>query len=109
MASPVVLFPQFVTQQTEQLVLKERVLSLSGDSFGIKTTDGRVMFECKGEMLSISGRKHIMDAQGKQLFDIRKELIALHTTYFAENPDKQKIFQVKSKFARKYWSLYVST
>jgi len=102
MASPVVVYPQFVAQQPETLVLKERVFSFSGDSFGIKTVNGRVVFQVKGEVMSISGRKHFMDENGQQLFDIRKQMIAFHATFFCENPEGQKFFQVKSKFARKF-------
>jgi len=90
---------QFLAQQVEQLVLKEKVLSLSGDSFSVKTVAGQAIFQVKGEALSISGRKHFMDAQGVQLFDIRKEHLALHTTFYCENPKQQRIFQVKSKFS----------
>jgi uncharacterized protein YxjI len=99
MATAIGIYPQYIAQQVEQLVLKEKVLSLSGDSFGIKTVDGRVVLQVKGEMLSLSGRKHILDADGTQLFDIRKQHVALHATYFAENPQGEKFFTVKSKFA----------
>jgi hypothetical protein len=33
-------FDQFVAQKSETIVLKEKVLSLTGDSFSIKLTDG---------------------------------------------------------------------
>jgi len=102
MASPIGIYPQYIAQQVEQLVLKERVMSLSGDSFGIKTVDGRVVLQVKGEFLSLSGRKHVMDANGQQLFDIRKQPIALHATYYCENPQGEKFFYVKSKFASKF-------
>lgn len=93
------VFPQFIAQRPETLVLKEKVLSLSGDSFGVKTLDGRVIIQVKGEMLSLSGRKHVLDAQGVPLFDIRKQHLTLHTTFYCENPQGQKFFQVKSKFS----------
>ena len=93
------IYSQFITQQPEQLVLKEKVLSLSGDSFSIKTVDGRVVFNVKGDLLSLSGRKHLMDAQDVPLFDIRKQLVAIHATYYCENPQGERIFEVKSKFS----------
>jgi uncharacterized protein YxjI len=49
-------------------------MSLSGDDFSIKTQDGRAIFQVKGEVLSLSGRKHLNDMSGKHLFDIRKEV-----------------------------------
>ena len=94
------IYPQFFAQQSESLVLKEKVLSLSGDSFGIKTVDGRVLFQVKGEMLSLSGRKHFMDANGALLFDIRKQHLSFPACYYAEDPNGKRIFDVKSKFKR---------
>lgn len=93
------VFPQFIAQQPETLVIKEKVLSLSGDSFSIKTIDGRVIIEVKGEKLSLSGRKRVLDPQGNPLFDIRKKHIAIHTTFYCENPQGVKFFEVKSKFS----------
>jgi uncharacterized protein YxjI len=93
------IFPQFIAQQYEQLILKEKVLSLSGDSFTVKTVNGLDILQVKGDVLSLSGRKHVMDMQGVQLFDIRKQLIAFHTTYFCENPNGERFFDVKSKFS----------
>jgi hypothetical protein len=95
------VFPQFIAQQTEQLVLKEKVLSLSGDSFDIKTVDGRPILQVKGEALSLSGRKRVMDMQGVPLFDIRKKLVALHATFYCEDPNGQQFFEVKKKFSSK--------
>jgi uncharacterized protein YxjI len=97
--SQVGVFPQFIAHQSEQIVLKEKVLSLSGDSFSIKTVDGRAIFQVKGEALSLSGRKSVMDMQGVPLFDIRKKLIALHATFFCENPQGEQFFEVKKKFS----------
>ncbi|KAF2495288.1 DUF567-domain-containing protein [Lophium mytilinum] len=93
------IFPPYIAQQSETLVLKEHVLSLSGDSFSIKTTDGRAIFQVKGEVMSLSGRKHLMDMSGSPIFDIRKEHLTLHTTYYGEDPSGNKILEVKSKFA----------
>jgi len=93
------VFPQYIAQKSEQLILKEKVLSLSGDSFTIKTTDGRPILQVKGEVMSLSGRKHVMDMQGNLLFDIRKQLIAFHATYYCEDPKGNQFFEVKSKFS----------
>jgi uncharacterized protein YxjI len=99
---PVGVFPQFIAQQSEQLVLKEKVLSLSGDSFSIKTVDGRPIIQVKGEALSLSGRKSVTDMQGAPLFSIRKKLVALHATYYCEDPKGEQFFEVKKKFSSKF-------
>jgi uncharacterized protein YxjI len=94
-------FEGFVAQQTETLILKEKVMSLSGDSFDIKTVDGRPIFKVKGETFSLSGRKNVMDMNGNVLFTIRKKHLAIHTTFYAEDPQGNQIFEVKSKFSSK--------
>jgi uncharacterized protein YxjI len=96
------IFPEYIAQKSEQLVIKEKVFSLSGDSFTVKTVDGRPIVQVKGEVLSLSGRKHVSDMQGLPLFDIRKQLIALHATFFCEKAGGEKFFEVKSKFSSKF-------
>ncbi|KAI0448617.1 DUF567-domain-containing protein [Xylaria acuta] len=92
------LFPRFIAQQPESLALKEKVMSLSGDSFDIKLANGQPIFQVKGESFSLSNRQHFCDMAGNELFTIRKKLIALHATYYAEDPNGNVIFEVKSKF-----------
>ncbi|KAI2643575.1 DUF567-domain-containing protein [Xylaria nigripes] len=97
--TPLGLFPQFLARQYETLIMKEKILSLSGDSFDIKTMNGQPLFQVKGEILSLSGRKHFMDMNGRELFTIRKKLLALHATFYAEDPEGNVIFEVKGKFS----------
>ncbi|KAI0976641.1 DUF567-domain-containing protein [Xylaria arbuscula] len=97
--APLGLFPHFIARQPESLVLKEKVMSLSGDSFDIKLVNGQPIFQVKGETFSLSGRKHFCDPAGNELFTIRKKLIALHSTFYAEDPNGNVIFEVKSKFS----------
>jgi uncharacterized protein YxjI len=100
--APIGIFPQFVAQNYEQLVIKEKVFSLSGDSFTVKTVDGREILQVQGDVISLSGRKHVFDMQGVPLFDLRKQLIAFHATYFCENPNGERFFDVKSKFSSRF-------
>jgi uncharacterized protein YxjI len=100
MAAAIGVFPQYIAQQSETLILKEKVLSLSGDSFSIKTIDGRPIFQVKGNAFSLSGRKAVSDMAGNVLFELRKKHIAIHSTYYAENANKEQFFQVASKFKR---------
>ncbi|KAI1323749.1 DUF567-domain-containing protein [Xylariaceae sp. FL0255] len=99
LSQPVGLFPQFTARQPETLVLKEKILSLSGDSFDIKLLNGQPIFQVKGETFSLSGRKHLSDMAGNVLFTIRKKLIALHATFYAEDPNGNVLFEVKGKFS----------
>ncbi|KAF6829110.1 tubby C-terminal domain-containing protein [Colletotrichum plurivorum] len=93
------IFPQLTAQQTETLVLKEKILSLTGDSFDIKLANGQPILRVQGKVMSISGRKSVFDMAGNHLFDIVKEHLHLHTTFAAIDPQDRKILEVKSSFA----------
>ncbi|KAF2085816.1 DUF567-domain-containing protein [Saccharata proteae CBS 121410] len=93
------LFPQFFAQKSESLILKEKMMSLSGDSFDIKTVGGVPIFQVKGEAFSLSGRKHVLDMQGNTLFTIRKEHFTIQPLYYAEDVSEKRLFEVKSKFS----------
>ncbi|KAF3935395.1 hypothetical protein ABW20_dc0102378 [Dactylellina cionopaga] len=100
-AAQVAIFPQFVAQKTESLVLTEKVFSFSGDSFDITTVDKVPVFKVQGKKLSLSGRKIFADKEGNELFHLQKKHIALHSTYYGsdpQNPDRP-LFEVKSKFS----------
>ncbi|GIK07533.1 hypothetical protein Aspvir_003199 [Aspergillus viridinutans] len=96
---PVAIFDQFIAQQTETLALKEKVLSLSGDSFDVKLANGQPIFQIKAKLMSISGRKSVFDMAGNHLFDIVKEHLHIHTTFAAEDPHGKKLLEVKSSFS----------
>lgn len=96
MPSPIGIFPQFLAQGTETLVLKEKVLSLTGDDFHIKLANGTPILRVEGKVMSISGRKKVFDEQGGHLFDIVKEHFHLHATYRVEGAKGEKIMEVKS-------------
>ncbi|KAK8043873.1 hypothetical protein PG994_012711 [Apiospora phragmitis] len=85
--------------QGETLVLKEKIVSLSGDSFDIKTLDGRPVFKVQGNAFSLSGRKEVMDVAGNHLFTIRKRLLRLHSTFYVEDPSEREIMEVAGKFS----------
>ncbi|GAQ08600.1 hypothetical protein ALT_5921 [Aspergillus lentulus] len=96
---PVAIFDQFIAQQTEVLALKEKVLSLSGDSFDVKLANGQPIFQIKSKLMSFHGRKSVFDMAGKHLFDIVKEHLHIHTTFAAEDPNGKKLLEVKSSFS----------
>ncbi|KAF3905963.1 hypothetical protein ABW21_db0202552 [Orbilia brochopaga] len=98
-AQQIALFPQFVATKTESLLLREKVFSFSGDSFDITTLEKVPVFKVQGKKMSLSGRKIFMDQQGNELFHLRKEHIALHSTYYGEDSTGKVLFQVKSKFS----------
>ena len=86
---------------TVTLILREKVMSLSGDSFDICFQNGPPVFTVEGSVLSLTGRKTLRDAHSKvHLFDIQKELLHIHATFVAKAPSGQQLLQVKSSFAR---------
>ncbi|KAL4729144.1 hypothetical protein ACLX1H_003554 [Fusarium chlamydosporum] len=95
------VFKNLMAAQTETLVLKEKVMSLTGDSFDIKLANGQPILKVEGKVMSISGRKKVFDMQGNHLFSIVKELLHIHATYAVEDPQGVKIMEVKSSFKRK--------
>jgi len=92
------IFSQFFAAGPETLVMKEKVLSLTGDSFSIKLANGTPVLKVEGKLMSISGRKKMFDMQGKHVCSIVKEHFHIHTTYAVEDANGAKIMQVKSNF-----------
>ncbi|KAJ5817484.1 hypothetical protein N7447_007492, partial [Penicillium robsamsonii] len=96
---PIAIFEQFVATEPQTIILREKVLSVSGDSFEIKLASGAPFLKVKGAWVSLSGRKKVEDAQGNHLFDIVKELLHIHSTYAIEDPHHKKICEVKSSLS----------
>ena len=107
-ANEVGIFKPFMAHNGSTIVLKEHVLSLTGDSFSIKTADGTPILQVEGKMMSISGRKKVTDMAGNHLFDIIKEHFHIHTTFAIEDPQGQKLMEVKNSFKRKLCHLFPS-
>jgi uncharacterized protein YxjI len=96
---PLGVLPQFNAKQLTTLVLKEKMFSLTGDGFYIKTVDGQELLKVKPEVFSLSHRKEISDPQGNPLFTIRAEHFSIPRSYYLENPQGQKFLQVQGKFS----------
>ncbi|KAH8701310.1 tubby C-terminal-like domain-containing protein [Phaeosphaeriaceae sp. PMI808] len=95
---PIALFPAFIATQPETLVLKEKVLSLSGDSFSIKLANGTPILQVEGKVMSISGRKKVRNMAGEDLFSIVKKHFHIHSTYVVESATGEALCEVKSAF-----------
>lgn len=91
------LFPQFFTKGPEVIVLREKVLSLSGDSFSVKLANGTPILQVQGKVLSMSGRKRVSDMAGVHLFSIVKEHFHLHTTFLMQDPRGKTMVEVKNR------------
>ncbi|KAI5370086.1 Putative tubby-like protein [Septoria linicola] len=62
-ASNTLYSPQQVT-----LILKEKVFSLSGDTFTVQTAEGTNVLQVKGKVASLHARKTFSDMAGEQYF-----------------------------------------
>lgn len=96
------IWNQFLARQSETVILREKVMSLSGDSFDITLQTGQPILRVQGKVMSLSGRKSVFDLSGNHLFDIVKEHLHIHATFAAVNPAGQKLLEVKSSFARMF-------
>ena len=84
------------------LCMKEKVWSLSGDTFHITDQAGVEVLQCRGNTFSLSDRKEFADAQGRPLFALRTKLLAIHKTFYAETADGKVLFECKAKFSCMY-------
>ncbi|KAJ5438385.1 uncharacterized protein N7458_009383 [Penicillium daleae] len=96
---PIAIFDQFVAKESQTLIMKEKVLSVSNDSFEVKLASGQSLLKVHGAWASLSGRKKVEDVQGKHLFDIVKEHLHIHTTYALEDTHRKKIAEVKNNLS----------
>jgi len=91
--------PTFCHPRQTTLVLKEKVWSLSGDTFHVTDENNVEVVRCRGTTFSLSDRKEFQDPQGRPLFSLKNKLVAIHKTFYAEAPDGKVLFEVKSKFS----------
>lgn len=80
------VFPDFIAQQQETVVLKGRQF---GATYDIMTIDGRALLAVEPGPASLSRRKRILDAKGRHIFNIRRESWHLGgSRYFIESPSR---------------------
>ncbi|KAL1413736.1 hypothetical protein Q8F55_001518 [Vanrija albida] len=98
---PIGVFPGFVAQQPTTLVLKEKVLSWSGDDFGVKDQHGNVIVRVGGKVMSLRQRKVITDASGQTLFVLKDKIITFLKKMIGEDADGKQLFEVHHKLGIK--------
>lgn len=93
----------FCAPKQTTLTMKEKVWSLSGDSFHVMDENNIEVVRCQGKTFSFSDRKEFMDPQGRPLFALRNKHLVLHKTFYGEAPDGKELFRVKSQFSCKLY------
>mmetsp|Transcript_18545 Transcript_18545/g.38925 ORF Transcript_18545/g.38925 Transcript_18545/m.38925 type:complete len:198 (-) Transcript_18545:691-1284(-) len=79
------------------LTMKEKVMSLSGDSFQVKDHAGNPVFKVKGSVLSLTDKKRVMDMQGNVVACLGASIFSIHRTQKVTTPDGRLLFSVKMK------------
>jgi hypothetical protein len=75
-AGPVVVHQSYVAPHELQLKLKEKIFSLSGDSFEIKeATTKQTWFKVKGNAFSLRDTKTFMDANGNEIATMKQPIL----------------------------------
>lgn len=98
---PIGIFTRYIARQTEVLIVDEKGLSFSGDSFRVNLASGAPVFNVKGNAFSMRGRKQVFDLQDNHLFTIRKRAMTfLHEKYVAESPAEEVLMDVKFSAAK---------
>ena len=100
------VFKAFYAQQCTTLMLREKMFSWSGDDFEVKTVDGQPILKVHGALLSASGRKEVMDMQGRHLFTLRRRHFSFQKSYYAEDPNGQEFLTVDGHFSCKHTSSF---
>eukprot|EP01089_Gocevia_fonbrunei_P005851 TRINITY_DN1634_c0_g1_i1.p1 TRINITY_DN1634_c0_g1~~TRINITY_DN1634_c0_g1_i1.p1 ORF type:complete len:195 (+),score=24.99 TRINITY_DN1634_c0_g1_i1:191-775(+) len=79
------------------VVLKEKIFSLTGDSFNVQDTNGNDVFQLKGKLVSLHQRKVLKDMEGNSLGVVRKRMVSVHKRQNIYDADGKKIAFAEKK------------
>ncbi|KAH7337025.1 tubby C-terminal-like domain-containing protein [Rhizoctonia solani] len=100
---PLGVMPAYAQNYELTLKLREKRMSLSGDSFEITDPQGRPYFKMEGSALSFREKKTLKQADGRPIFNIQNKLLTIHRRYLVynanESTESEPLFTIKSHFA----------
>ncbi|KAF8606972.1 DUF567-domain-containing protein [Ceratobasidium sp. AG-I] len=100
---PLGVLPAYAQNTEVTLKLREKRISLSGDSFAITDVSGRPYFKMEGNAFHIRDKKTLMQADGRPIFNIQNKLLSIHSQYLVYNAtqstESEPLFVVKSHFS----------
>ncbi|KAL5632666.1 hypothetical protein ACGC1H_005571 [Rhizoctonia solani] len=100
---PLGVMPAYAQNHEVTLKLREKSMSLSGDSFEITDPQGRPYFKVEGNALSIRSKKTLKQADGRPIFNIQNKLLTIHHQYLVynanESTESEPLFVIKSHFS----------
>ncbi len=95
---PLALFPAFVAQRPETLMLKGQVI---GQDYTISNASGQPLFRVGFKYFSLSHQRFVTDMSGQPLFTIRKETFNFGPAiYYLQAPNEgQRICTIEFKIS----------
>ncbi|CCO30763.1 hypothetical protein BN14_04793 [Rhizoctonia solani AG-1 IB] len=75
---PLSIMPAYAQNYELTLKLREKRMSLSGDSFEITDPQGRPYFQIEGSALSFREKKTLKQADGRPILNIQNKLLTIH-------------------------------
>ncbi|CAE6413629.1 Protein LURP-one-related 15 OS=Arabidopsis thaliana GN=At5g01750 PE=1 SV=1 [Rhizoctonia solani AG-1 IB] len=100
---PLGIMPAYAQNYELTLKLREKRMSLSGDSFEITDPQGRPYFQIEGSALSFREKKTLKQADGRPILNIQNKLLTIHRQYFIynanESTDSEPLCLIKSHFS----------
>ncbi|RXK37495.1 hypothetical protein M231_05216 [Tremella mesenterica] len=95
---PIGIHLNYCVPTSTVLVLKERLLSFSGDDFTVKDSNGTPVCLCNARVFSVRDRKVITDLNGNMLYAIHNKLLTFLPEYIGEYPVSREVFRVKKRW-----------
>ncbi|CAE6464152.1 unnamed protein product [Rhizoctonia solani] len=100
---PLGVMPAYAQNHELTLKLREKRMSLSGDSFDITDPQGRAYFKIEGSVLSLRDKKTLKQADGRPIFNIQNKLLSIHRQFLIYNANQstesEPLCVIKSHFS----------
>ena len=75
-------------QHQRDYVMKEKILSLSGDDFAIEDENGNPSgYKISGKVFSLSDKKKLLDGYGNTIGQVREKIMTLHKRMYLVDAD----------------------
>ena len=89
---------KFYNPHQVTLALKEKVFSISGDDFTVRTAEGQDIVKVKGKLISLRDSKKFTDMAENEVFTLSNKLLSIHKCFRADTPNTAHDFEIKGKF-----------
>lgn len=89
------VIPSFCVNGQKTLVMKEKVWTLTQDSFHIHDENNVEVLQCKAKLFSLHHQKYFYDMQGNELWSLKHKPLSIPRQYYGEGPDGREVFHVQ--------------